>query len=245
MLARFGFRHSFVIGHSPFVIPHPMSPDKLFDYLEGRLSPSERTQLEDRIISDPQLQRELVVVQRIHASMRGDSRRVMLDDLEKAERGRKLAVRVGLFFIILMAANVGAGLWIIARHESNNPNRALLEKQTREQIERSLQKAAAAALTPPPSLGINEVTWTVPPGHLSSAADQIVAAADRVGGRATRGLPDDHRITVLADLPSNRVGEFGTAISAIGSGSPPFSPAAETTTSFVIHIVDSSAAPPK
>jgi anti-sigma factor RsiW len=222
-----------------------MTPDKLFDYLEGRLSPSERNKLEDRIISDPQLQRELAVVQRIHASIRGDSREIMLSELEKAERGRKLALRVGLFFIVLMAANVGAGLWIIARHESKNPNRALLEKQTREQIEKSLEKAAAAALTPPPSLGINEVTLTVPPGHLSSTADQIVAAAGRVGGLATKGLPDDHRITVLADVPSNRVTEFGTAVSAIGGSSPAPSPAAESTTSFVIHIVDSFPAPPQ
>lgn len=222
-----------------------MTPDKLFDYLEGRLSPNERTELEDRIISDPQLQRELAVVQRIHASIRGDSRGDMLSELEKAERGRKLALRVGVFFIILMAANVGTGLWIIARHESKNPNRALLEKQTREQIEKSLEKAAVTALTPPPSLGINEVTLKVPPGDLSAAADQIVAAAGRVGSQATRGLPDDHRITVLADVPSNRVAEFGTAISTIGNGSPAPSPAAESTTSFVIHIVESSPAPPK
>jgi len=222
-----------------------MNPDKLFDYLEGRLSPSERTQLEDRIIADPQLQRELAVVQRIHASMRGDSRGAMLEDLEKAERDRKLALRVGVFFIILMAANVGAGLWIIARHESRNPNRGLLEKQAREQIEKSLEKAAAAALTPPPSLGINEVTLTAPPGQLNSTADQIVTAAGRVGGLATKGLPDDHRITVLADIPSNRVAEFGIAISAIGGSSPAPSPAAENTTSFVIHIADFSPAPPK
>jgi hypothetical protein len=222
-----------------------MNPDKLFDYLEGALSPSERTQLEDQIISDPQLQRELEVVQRIHASMRGDSRAVMLNDLQKAERGRKLALRVGLFFIILMAANVGAGLWIIARHESKNPNRPLLEKQTRQQIEKSLEKAAASALTPPPSLGINEVTLTVPPGQLNSTADKIVAAAARVGSRATKGLPDDHRITVLADVPSTRVADFGIAISAIGGGSPAPSLAAEGTTSFVIHIVESSPALPK
>jgi hypothetical protein len=222
-----------------------MNPDKLFDYLEGRLSPSERTQLEDQIISDPQLQRELAVVQRIHASMRGDSRAVMLKDLEKTERGRKLALRVGLFFIILMAANVGTGLWIIARHESKNPNRPLLEKQTREQIKESLEKAAATALTPPPSLGINDVTLKVLPGDLSSAADQIVSAAARVGSRATRGLADDHRITVLADVPSNRVADFGTAISAIGNASPAPSPAAESMTSFVIHIVESSPVPPK
>ena len=39
-----------------------MNPDKLFDYLEGRLPPAERAALEQRLISDRQLQRELAVV---------------------------------------------------------------------------------------------------------------------------------------------------------------------------------------
>src|SRR6266481_4749238 len=38
-----------------------MNPDKLFDYLEGRLPASERAALEKRLISDKQLQRELAV----------------------------------------------------------------------------------------------------------------------------------------------------------------------------------------
>ena len=35
-----------------------MNPDKLFDYLEGRLSPTERAALEEKLMSDKQLQRE-------------------------------------------------------------------------------------------------------------------------------------------------------------------------------------------
>jgi anti-sigma factor RsiW len=38
-----------------------MNPDKLFDYLEGRLPASERAALDERLISDNQLQRELAV----------------------------------------------------------------------------------------------------------------------------------------------------------------------------------------
>src|SRR6266403_498099 len=194
-----------------------MNPAKLFDYLDGKLPRSERADLEDRIIAYPHLQRELAVARRIHASISGDSREVVLANLETAERGRKMALRIGLFFIILTAVNVVAGLWIIARHESKNPNRALLEKQTREQISKSLEQAAAAALTPPPSLGINEVTVSVLPGHLNSAADEVVAAVNRIGGSATKGLPDTHRLTVLADIPSSRVSEFRNAIAAIGN----------------------------
>ncbi|PYL85433.1 MAG: hypothetical protein DMF17_08570 [Verrucomicrobia bacterium] len=55
-----------------------MSPDKLFDYLDGKLSTRERAELEQRLTSDQQLQSELAVARRIHASMRGDSREVLL-----------------------------------------------------------------------------------------------------------------------------------------------------------------------
>src|SRR5947208_12780389 len=105
-----------------------MNPDKLFDYLEGRLSPGERAALEERLISDKQLQRELAVARQIHTGMRGDSREVVLSpEPDVTEQGRKMALRVGAAFIILMSVNVGIGLWFIARHEARNPNRVLLE----------------------------------------------------------------------------------------------------------------------
>jgi hypothetical protein len=45
-----------------------MNPDKPFDYLEGRLSPKERAALEERLMSDKQLQREFAVARQIHSS---------------------------------------------------------------------------------------------------------------------------------------------------------------------------------
>src|SRR2546429_2593343 len=134
-----------------------MNPDKLFDYLEGKLPATERAALEERLISDKQLQRELAVARRIHAGMRGNSREVLLPpEPDVTEQGRKMALRVGAAFIILMAVNVGFGLWLIARHETRNPNRALLETQMREQIANSLEHAAAT-FTPAP-LGIGAIT---------------------------------------------------------------------------------------
>ena len=128
-----------------------MNPDKLFDYLEGRLPAPERAALEDQLISDQQLQRELAVARRIHAGMGDGSREIFVaTEADITKRGRKMALRVGAAFIILMAVNVGAGLWIIARHERKNPNRALLETQTREQIKKSVEQAATMALTPSP-----------------------------------------------------------------------------------------------
>ena len=48
-----------------------MNPDKLFDYLDGRLSPNDRAALEDQLMLDQQLQHELAVARQIHAGMHG------------------------------------------------------------------------------------------------------------------------------------------------------------------------------
>ncbi len=227
-----------------------MNPDKLFDYLDGRLPAAERTALEEQLISDGQLQRELAVARRIHTAMSGDSREVLLPiQADVTEGGRKMALRVGAAFIVLMAVNVGIGLWLIARHESKSPNRARLEAQTRQQITKSLEHAAKTALTPLPSLGVSEITISAGPGRLETVADEVVGAAGRLGGSATKGFPNQHRIGVLVDLPSNREPEFRAAIASI-AGTPAASattseetpgsttPAAEKA-SFVVQIVES------
>jgi len=234
-----------------------MNPDKLFDYLEGRLSPRERAALEERLISDKQLQRELAVARQIFSGMQGDSREVVLPSQpDVTEQGRKMALRVGVAFIILMAVNVGFGLWLIVRHESRNPNRALLETQMREQIAKSLEHAAAT-FTPAP-LGVSEITVPVATAKLDTAADEVVTIASRLGGSATKGLEDRARLSVLVDLPSNREQEFRAAIASItaerpGSPAPataatsatateagPTVPATAEKKSFVVQIVESA-----
>jgi hypothetical protein len=206
-----------------------MNPDKLFDYLEGRLPTAERAALEERLMSDKQLQRELAVARQIHAGMRGDSREVLLAARpDVTEQGRKMAVRVGAAFIVLMAVNVGIGLWLIARHETKNPNRALLERQMREQIANSLEHAAAT-FTPAP-LGVGEITIPAATGKLEVVADQVVAIASRFGGSATKGLGDRGRLSVLVDVPSNRDPEFRAAISSIVGDALPASATPATAT---------------
>jgi hypothetical protein len=220
-----------------------MNPDKLFDYLEGRLSAAERAALEERLISDKQLQREFAVARQIHAGMHGDSREVLLSSQpDITEQGRKMALRVGVAFIILMAVNVGFGLWLIVRHESRNPNRALLETQMREQIAKSLEHAAAT-FTPAP-LGVSEIRIPAADGKLNTVADEVVALASRLGGSATKGLQDRARLSVLVDVPANREQEFRAAIASIGRqgpGSPPPAtapvPATTEKKSFVVQIV--------
>src|SRR5438093_3858450 len=235
-----------------------MNPDKLFDYLEGKLPATERAALEERLMSDKQLQRELAVARQIHAGMRGDSREVLLPpEPDVTEQGRKMALRVGGAFIILMAVNVGFGLWLIARHETRNPNRALLETQIREQIAKSLEHAAATLTPAPDALGVSEIMIPAATGKLDAVADQVVTIASRLGGSATKGLPDRGRLSILVDLPANRESEFRAAIASIGGGpassafaeatadkTPPAtatSPAAAEKKSFVVQIAEEPA----
>src|SRR5213080_2003235 len=162
-----------------------MNPDKLFDYLDGRLPAAERGALEKRLISDRQLQRELAVARQIHAGMHGDSREVLLpSETDVSARGRKLALRIGAAFIILMAVNVGVGLWLIARHETKNPNRALFETQMRQQIAKSIEHAAATLTPAPNALGVSEIIIPAATGRLDAVADEVVTTASRLGGSA-------------------------------------------------------------
>src|SRR5947208_6842210 len=172
----------------------------------------------------------------------------------ETERGRKMELLMGSVFIPLMAVNVGVGLWLIARHESKSPNRALLEAQPRRQITKSLEHAATAALTPLPSHGVTEITTSVVLGRVDAVSDEVVAMAGRLGGSATKGLPDEHRIGVLVDLPSTRESEFRALIASLaggasGSASPATTegapgsttPATTEKKSFVVQIVESPA----
>ena len=232
-----------------------MNPDKLFDYLEGRLSPKERAALEEQLISDKQLQREFAVARQIHAGMRGDSQEVVLSaPPDVSEQGHKMAIRIGVAFMVLMLVNVGIGLWFIFKHESKNPNRPLLEAQMRQQIAKSIERAAA--LTPAPNvLGVTEIIISAATGKMDSVANEVVTIAGRLGGSATKGLQDSNRLSVLVDVPSNREPEFRAQIAYITEETPTSSafakatadrptPATETSPaigekkSFVVQIVE-------
>src|SRR5690349_22203544 len=179
-----------------------MNPDKLFDYLEGRLSPRERAALEEQLMADKQLQREFAVARQIHAGMRGDSQEVILPaQPEVSEQGRKMAIRIGAAFMVLMFVNVGIGLWFIFKHESSNPNRPLLEAQMREQIAKSIERAATL-MPAPNALGVSEITVPAENGRLETVADEVVAIVSRFGGSATKGVSDAGRVSILADVPA-------------------------------------------
>ena len=222
----------------------PMNPDKLFDYLDGKLPDWERTRLENEMAEDAQLQKEFAAARRIHSNMRGEKREVLVqDDAASNERGRKMALRIGTAFVILMGVNVAAGLWFIAHREASNPNRPLLEQQMRDQLTRSLQASTHAALTPPP-LGVNELTIPVAAGQSGKVADQVVITAQRLGGSATKELPDIGRVGVLVDLPGSREAEFRTALAYFGSAvvnASSFNDSSTERKSFLVHVVENPA----
>src|SRR5262252_4694277 len=207
-----------------------MNPDKLFDYLEGRLSSKERASLEEQLMSDKQLQREFAAARQIHAGMRGESREVVLTapPPDVPEHGRKMAIRIGVAFMVLMFVNVGIGLYFIFRHESKNPNRPLLEAQMREQIAKSIERAAT--LTPAPNvLGVSEITIPAETGKVDSVADKVVTVVSELGGSATKGVPDAGRVSILVDIPANRESEFRAAVASIEGAKPESSAFAKAT----------------
>jgi hypothetical protein len=202
------------------------------------------------LMSDKQLQREFAVARQIYAGMRGDSQEVVIPaPPDVPEQGRKMAIRIGVAFMILILVNVGIGLWFIFRHESNNPNRPLLEAQMREQIAKSIERAAAFTPTPN-ALGVTEITISAETGKLDAVADKVVAIVSELGGSATKGVPDAGRLSILVDLPASRESEFRAAVASIrGGGSPESSAFAEATAdkptpatdekkSFVVQIVE-------
>ena len=205
-------------------------------------------------MSDKQLQRELAVARQIHAGMHGDSREIVLPPPEDiSEQGRKMAIRIGAAFMVLVFVNVGIGLWFIFRHESKNPNRPLLEAQMREQIAKSIERAAATLTPAPNALGVGEITIRAETGKVDAVANQVVAISSRLGGSATKGLQDRNRLTILIGVPANREQEFRTAIGSIGGASsspitaqgPESSPPATASPpgtaekkSFVVQIVE-------
>jgi hypothetical protein len=220
-----------------------MNPDKIFDYLDGRLATSERAALEEQLISDKQLQREFAVARKIHAGMRGDSQEVVLSaPPDVSEQGHKMAMRIGVAFMVLMLVNVGIGLWFVFRHESKNPNRPLLEAQMRQQIAKSIERAAA--LTPMPNvLGVTEITISAATGKLDSVANEVVTIAGRLGGSATKGLQDNNRLSVLVDVPSIKETEFRAQIASINQETPTPSAFAEATANKPAPATETSPAP--
>jgi anti-sigma factor RsiW len=196
-----------------------MNPDKLFDYLEGKLSPNERAKLEEHLMSDPQLRRELTVARQIHAEMR-DSREILgVPEPILEGRGAVLGRRVAIAFAVLVFANVVFGIYAIAFMKQKERARTKTE-QNRSELAQSLARTAAVAL-PPPSLDVDEIKFTAPVAEQDRLANKVIAAAKQVGGSGTKGLADQRGVLLFAEVPTARLNDFRDSMKKLGATLPP------------------------
>lgn len=196
-----------------------MNPDKLFDYLDGKLSAGERAQMEERFISDPEARRELAVARQIHASMT-NSREIVgiAEPTPTSDRGPVLARRIMIVFMVLVLANVAFGIYAIFFMKNRQRAKQRTE-QNRTELTQSLSQTAAAAL-PTPTLGVEEIKFTAPVAEQNALADTIVDEAKRAGGSAVKGLADEHGILLFAEIPTARLNEFRDALKKLGATIP-------------------------
>ena len=195
-----------------------MNPDKLFDYLDGKLPPNERVALEERLMNEPELRRELAVARRIHSEM-GESREVVgFADRPPEERGAILSRRIAIVFMVLVVANVLFGIYAIAFMKKKEAAQANIE-QNRSELAESLARTAAAAL-PTPSLEVEEIKFSAPVSEQNKLANKIVAAAKQAGGSGTKGLADETGVLLFAEIPSARLNDFREAMKKLGATLP-------------------------
>jgi len=180
--------------------------------------------------------------------MRGDSREVLLPaQVDVSERGRKMARRVGIGFIILMAANVGVGLWLIARHETKKSESRIARSANAPATGEISRTAAAMALTPAP-LGVSEITIAAAPGRWMRLRTKSRRSLSSLAV-PHEGIPEQHRLGLLIDLPANREdgisgGDFdnhrrrSSSASPLPSPNETAAPGAEKK-SFAVQIVES------
>ena len=196
-----------------------MNPDKLFDYLDGKLSPADRTQLEEKLMTDEQLRKQFNIAREIHRSG-GGSREVVVqsDDPAEMERRGKLGRRIATAAIVLVFLNVAVGLTVIAgKNWKTKPDRK--EAEIRQQLEASLGAAAQNAM-PAPSFSEAEMKLTAPRAHWDRMADTIVTGATAFGGSAAKGLPDENQMIVMVEIPSHRDAEFRRALTSAATINP-------------------------
>jgi hypothetical protein len=194
-----------------------MSPEKLFDYLEGSLPEEEQAELERKLATDPQLQRELAIAREMHRRSRG-SREVLgeSEDLDPAAPRSKLGGRLMAAFALLVLVNVLVAIaFIIGRKKpEKNADLRARELAIRQQLTASLQKTAETAL-PAPTLASEEIHLFAPAGEHETLANNVVLLATQCGGSAAKAPPDDKGTTVLADIPASREDEFRKAIAPL------------------------------
>lgn len=216
-----------------------MTPEKFFDYLEGKLPPAEKERLERALISDPELQREFVAARQIHQSIQRPAGETAAT-ARAGSRGRQLAAA----FAVLVAMNVAFGLYFVFR--SGGPSAEVEKARTeklRQELQSSLEKSADAVF-PPPTVGPKPVPLTVPRAQQEEAARAIIDAATKAGGSATKGLPNESGFPVLVLIPGSAEPAFRETLARLSATPLPPAPAAPRSPEEAIHLEVVLSSPP-
>ena len=222
-----------------------MSPEKLFDYLEGKFDEQERADFEQRLANDPQLQRELEIARGMHRRARGSREVVGDQDPEIPLPARGLGRKIMTAFAALVLLNVIVGIAFIIGNKKGTGEVRAREETTRRQLTASLQKSAETSL-PLPTIG-NEIRLSAALTERDRVADHVIQLAQQAGGSAAKAPPDDKGVTIVIDLPSTRADEFRRSLAPLAppeySPSPEPSPSADKRTILQVRVGDSPSSP--
>jgi len=212
-----------------------MNPDKLFNYLDGKLSAAEREKLEDELIRDPELQRQFGMARKIHERMSGEAREVVLDEPPPgAARSRQIMRRVMIVFLALIFVNTIVGVVVIGLLENKRRQARVATDHNRSDMAVALQKAAEGAL-PPPTL-VDEIKIAVSARELDAMVEKISAAAKQVNGSAAKNLSNENGTLIFAEIPVDRVAQFQDALAKLGAVVPPSSSQAPGSGNAILQI---------
>ena len=213
-----------------------MTPEKFFDYLEGKLPPPEKERLERALIADPELQRQFVTAREIHRGMQRSPNEQ--SNGSATRRAGRLGRQVAAAFAVLVAMNVLFGLYYIYR--ANQPSeqvRQAREASLRHQLQSAVEKSAAAVFTPP-TIGMDRVVIATPRAKQDDVAASIIAAVTKAGGSGTKALPNDNGLSVLVLVPAAHEQEFRNTLTNFGAPFP--TPSTDRTPSLspndIVHL---------
>src|SRR3954454_5698644 len=222
-----------------------MSPEKLFDYLEGKFGSDERTAFEEQLADDPQLQRELAIAREMHRRSRGSREVVGDQDPDIPLPPRALGRKVITAFAALVLLNVFVGIFFIIGKKKGTGELRAREEATRQQLAASLQKTAETSM-PLPTIG-NEIVLPATLAERDRIANNVVQLAQQAGGSAARAQPDDNGVTIVIDLPSTRADEFRRSLAPLAppeySPPPEPSPSADKRSILQVRVGDALSAP--
>ncbi|HEY1583629.1 MAG TPA: hypothetical protein VGF73_11085, partial [Chthoniobacterales bacterium] len=148
-------------------------------------------------------------------------------------RGRQLAAA----FAVLVALNVGIGLYFIFRSTQLPPEvRQAREEALRQRLQSALEKSAAATFTPP-TIGPETISLTIPSEKQNSIAKAIVDAAEKAGGSGTKDLPNDGNLRVFVLVPASAEAKFRRLLTELGAPPPsPSTPSPPASPNEPVHL---------